>query len=612
MNKIITNKYFLYIFYSIISLFIYSIIPTPVFASGEFQADYNVQYAVAPSGTTIVTQNITLTNKQTNLYPQKYSILLDTTKIKDVIAYDSHEIVHTDISQLGGKTQIILTFNDQVVGIGKQLAFTLRFENDDIAQKNGNIWEVNVPGITPDADIATYNVSLSVPDAFGPNAYMSPIPANGSQWDRAQMVSGGISAAYGTAQAFDVHLSYFLQNTTVSPVHTEIALPPDTAYQTVVIESINPKPDTVTRDTDGNWMAQYSLLPETSIAVTTALHIDVNLNPKSGYTDPSPDPKLYTSDQKYWEVNNPQIEALAKKYTTPRAIYDYVVGALSYDYTRVDSSPIRKGAVAALASPNNSVCMEFTDLFIAIARAAGIPAREAVGYAYTNNSRLRPLSLVADVLHAWPEYYDSTKQVWIAIDPTWANTTGGVDYFNKMDFNHLVFAFQGAKSDYPYPAGFYRQTGKTTKDVDVSFATGPFVMPTATLTTSFSFPSLVTAGIPAHGTLSIQNTTGVAQAAADITIQSAPVDMAFTTQEQNIPPFANITIPLAMNIPHYLTIGNGKYVATVNGNTEEFTFRIQPITSYFIIPLISFGAILAILLFITLEKTHLWKHHKKH
>ena len=49
--------------------------PSKAFASGEFQADYAVEYAVAPSGITIVTQNVTLTNKESNLYPQKYSMI---------------------------------------------------------------------------------------------------------------------------------------------------------------------------------------------------------------------------------------------------------------------------------------------------------------------------------------------------------------------------------------------------------------------------------------------------------------------------------------------------------------------------------------------------------
>lgn len=511
------KKFFLPFVYSLICLFAYLFIPLGVaFASGEFQADYNVQYAISPTGTTIVTQNITLTNKQTNLYPQKYSILLDTTKVKNVIAYDSHQIVPAEITQQDGKTQIVLTFNDKVVGLGRQLPFTLRFENGDIAQKNGSIWEVNVPGITPDADIQSYNVTLSVPSSFGPNAYMSPLPPGGSVWNRSQMVSGGISAAYGTAQSFDTHLTYFIQNPAVTSTTTEIALPPDTANQTVTVSSITPKPDAVVRDTDGNWMARYTLLPGATATVEVALHIEVFLQPKDGYTDDQPDHALYTGEQKYWETKNPKIADLAKKYTTPRAIYNYVVSALSYDYKRVGSSPIRKGAVAALASPTNSVCMEFTDLFIAIARAAGIPAREALGYAYTNNSRLRPLSLVTDVLHAWPEYYDADKHIWVPVDPTWANTTGGVNYFDKLDFNHIVFAIQGKSSDYPYPAGFYRKTGKSTRDVSVAFTSVPFTTPTAHLTSTFAFPSTITAGIRADGNLIIENTTGVSVPSAEI------------------------------------------------------------------------------------------------
>jgi transglutaminase-like putative cysteine protease len=591
-------------------LFVFCL-PSRVFASGEFQADYNVQYAIAPSGTTIVTQNITLTNEKSNLYPQKYSIIIDTTKIKNVIAYDNQQIVPTDISQADGKTQIMLTFNDKVVGVGKQLTFTIRFENGDIAQQNGSIWEVNIPGVAPDADIASYNVTLTVPPSFGPNAYMTPMPATGNIWNRQQMMAGGISAAYGASQTFDLHLSYYIENPKVTTVKTEIALPPDTAYQTVVFDSLDPKPTTVTRDQDGNWMAQYTLLPGSHMSIEAYLHINLLLHPKKGYTDPIPDQTLYTSAQKYWESTAPQIMALAKQYTTARSIYDYVSQTLGYDYTRVSETPIRKGALLALASPKNSVCMEFTDVFIAIARAAGIPAREAVGYAYTSNSRLRPLSLVADVLHAWPEYYDNDQHVWIPIDPTWANTTGGVNYFDKLDFNHIVFAHYGAQSDYPYPAGFYRQDGKTTKDVTVTFATSKFIQPTPELATTISFPAVITAGITARGSVTVQNNTGGSVPSANITIQSTPIDVAITKTETNIPPFAILSYPLAMTLPHYFSSGNGRLVVTVNDQTQQLTFRIQPITAFFIIPSLCFGGILILLLVLTTRKLQLWKHRKK-
>jgi transglutaminase-like putative cysteine protease len=606
------NNILFWISSCIVSLIAFVIPLNTVQASGEFQADYTVQYAIAPTGTTIVTQNITLTNKQTNLYPQKYSIVIDSTKIKNVIAYDSNQIVPADISQKDGKTEILLTFNEKVVGLGRQLAFTLRFENGDIAQQNGSIWEVNVPGVAPDADISSYYVSLSVPQSFGPNAYMAPLPAMAGRWNREQMMAGGISAAYGASQTFDVQLSYYLENSGITPQNSEIALPPNTAYQTVVIESLDPKPTTVTRDIDGNWLAQYSLLPGARLSVKASLHINLFLEPKDGYTDDTPDQALYTSAQKYWEVHSPQIQALAEKYTTAREIYTYVSQTLGYDYTRVSQTPIRKGALLALASPDNSICMEFTDLFIAIARAAGIPAREAVGYAYTTNSRLRPLSLVADILHAWPQYYDSERKIWVPVDPTWANTTGGVNYFDKLDFNHIVFAFYGRASDYPYPAGFYRKSGKTTKDVAVSFALSRFIQPVPKLKTSVSFPKLVTAGLTSRGTVTVENTTGVAVPQVAVIIQSTPVDVSVAKTATNIPPLGKLIYPITLTIPNYFKAGTGRIVTSVNGQTQQYVFTIQPITAYFIFPLVCFSGILIVLLILTLRKTHVWKHRKKH
>jgi hypothetical protein len=117
--------------------------------------------------------------------------------------------------------------------------------------------------------------------------------------------------------------------------------------------------------------------------------------------------------------------------------------------------------------------MEYTDLFIALARAAGIPAREINGYAYTENPEIQPLSLVADVLHSWPEYWDEQKQVWIPIDPTWGSTTGGVDFFSKLDLRHFTFVIHGKDDTTPYPPGSYKLGPSPQKDVFVNFGQLP-------------------------------------------------------------------------------------------------------------------------------------------
>ncbi len=581
-------------------------IPTPIFATGEFREDYDVQYAVAPSGITIVTQNVSLTNKMTNLYPQKYSIIIDSVHIKNVIAYDNGGIIRPQISQRDGKTEILLQFNEKVAGLGKTLRFSLRYENTDIAQKNGNIWELNIPGVAADPDLADYSVSLSVPPTFGQNAYMSPSPGNGNKWTKEQMVNGGISAAYGQLQQFDVKLSYFLDNPTVTSKRMEIALPPDTAFQKVAVQSLEPKPNNVVTDTDGNWLAQYTLSPSQKITVSAILGISLTLQPQTSFEKKDIDSAVYTAPQKYWETTDPKIQELAATYKTPRDIYDYVVRTLSYDYSRVSQSPIRKGAVQSLTNPTTAICMEFTDLFIAIARAAGIPAREAVGYAYTTNAKLRPLSLSTDILHAWPEYYDVNTHVWTPVDPTWADTTGGVNYFDKLDFNHIVFSYYGASSDYPYPAGFYKKSGSITKDILVQFSDKKPEDVTGKVGISYVFPKTVTSGFTASGSVVIKNISPVAMKRTTATIQSAPVDAAITTDIPDLPPYATYSVPVSFHLPNSFAKSYGMIVTTVAEESLRYDFMITPFIYSFSVPIIALSLIIGILIIATV-RSRIWR-----
>src|SRR5207302_1362593 len=129
----------------------------------------------------------------------------------------------------------------------------------------------------------------------------------------------------------------------------------------------------------------------------------------------------YLAPKPYWEVDAAVIKDKAKDLKTPEQIYKFVTQYLSYSQARLNNPKIeRKGALSAFNSPKDAVCMEFTDLYIAIARAAGIPAKEVIGYAYTQNDRLRPLSFAVegDLLHAWPAYWDDNLG-WVQVDPTW-------------------------------------------------------------------------------------------------------------------------------------------------------------------------------------------------
>jgi transglutaminase-like putative cysteine protease len=79
-------------------------------------------------------------------------------------------------------------------------------------------------------------------------------------------------------------------------------------------------------------------------------------------------------------------------------------------------------ALQVLASHRGD-CNEHTQLYVAIARAAGIPARAAAGLAYLDGKFY---------YHAWPEVYLGT---WVAVDPTF-------DQF-PADAAHLRFVNGG-------------------------------------------------------------------------------------------------------------------------------------------------------------------------
>lgn len=460
----------------------YSLLPSPVLSQNEFSTDSSVTYNVQDSGKTVVTHEITLENNFSNLYATSYTLSLENIDTSNVSAKDDQgRNLEVDTQKDGSVTNLKIVFSDAVVGKGSKRHFFVNYTNGSFAVKTGEVWEVSIPRLGNPDSFRNYTINLDIPASFGLEAYISPNPYSSNASDsgksyvfsKDQITATGITAGFGQFQVFSFNLYYHLENPLAKTAETEIALPPDTAFQKVYFSKIEPKPVNVRVDTDGNWIATYRLSPLERIDVnaTGSVQIFASERPFPKPTDQTLSDNL--KETQYWQVNDPQIKALAAQLKTPQAIYDYVSRNLKYDFDRVQPNVQRMGAVSALQNPTMAICMEYTDLFIALARAAGIPAREINGYAYTENPTLTPLSLVADVLHSWPEYYDKDKGVWIPVDPTWGSTTGGVDYFSKLDLRHFAFVIHGEDSTKPYPPGSYKLGPNPQKDVYVSFGKLP-------------------------------------------------------------------------------------------------------------------------------------------
>lgn len=499
------------------------LLPTTVYAADEFATTYDVTYDVGTDGVTTVTEKIDLKNLTTQYYASEFKLTIGATKITDIVASDPSGPLTTTTNQTGTSTTINVKFNQQVAGLGKELPWTLSFRSTDFAQKQGKVWEVSVPKVTSTSNLQSYNLTLSVPDSFGDPTAITPAPKSQTvvsgkrflTFDKNQLESSGVSANFGSFQLFDFDLTYNLENKNLVPVVTNIALPPDSEYQDVSFTMIDPKPINVTVDSDGNYLAWYRLgsSQKLSVKVIGSAKLYIKSKAKDPKLDPTQQTK-YLMPDKYWEVDNPAIklklaEVLGQQPPTTnlekaKLIDRYVASYLKYDSSRLNSNTIdRLGAVTALNNPNSAVCMEYTDLFIALARAAGIPAREIDGYAYTSNSTLRPLSLSKDILHSWPEYWDDTRG-WVMVDPTWESTTGGVDYFSQFDLNHFAFVMKGLSSQSPAAAGSYKYDGVDSHDVKVTLSEIDFIEK-PNLSVSIQAGNQILAGFPGQIKITISN-----------------------------------------------------------------------------------------------------------
>lgn len=479
------------ILFIIFCLFFFAV--TPAHAADEFATSYDVVYDVDESGITTVTEKISLRNLTSQYFANQFKLTIGATQISDIKAQDPGGVMEVTKQQSGTSTTIEVKFNQQVAGLDKTLSWTLSFKSKDFAEKLGKVWEVRAPKISSSPNLESYNLTVAVPTGFGEATLISPTPKSQTisqgkmflAFEKSQLQNSGVSASFGSSQLFDFYLTYHLQNTNLVPILTNIALPADTSFQDVIFQRLEPKPINITVDDDGNYLAWYRLARGQKLDVLAVG--SAKLYTRSKVKDPQlPETlrKKYTEADKYWEKDNPQIQIKLKELlgdnppSDPgekvKLIYRYVVNSLRYDSGRLKNNIDRLGAITALNNPNSAVCMEFTDLFITVVRAAGIPARELDGYAYTQNTTLRPLSLTKDILHSWPEYWDD-KRGWVMVDPTWENTTGGVDYFNKLDLNHFSFVTKGFSSSSPVPAGSYKYSGEDSKDVKVTLSDNDFL-----------------------------------------------------------------------------------------------------------------------------------------
>lgn len=431
--------------------------------ASDFKTDYQVEYNLSQSQDNLNSQvdfKIKIVNLKTEVYVSKFSISFPNTfSINNLKTSDDNGYITPIVTTDEDKTKIELEFSNPTIGKDSVNTFFLSFDQANLFKINGKVWEVVLP-VIENTQNESYNVIVNLPETTNKKISISkprPDSVTGNKiiWNNPKTKT--IYAVFGDNQAYKTELTYHLKNDQIYPVFTEIAFPPETANQKIFLESVNPMPESVRIDEDGNYLGKYFLKPlETKIIVYKSL-IEVYAKTRDEavqyFRNSIEQQKNYLlTAKKYWEISKVD---LIKNLNNTEDIYYFVTNNLKYNYNKINSQNKRLGADTVLSSRDQAVCLEFTDLFVGIAREKGIYSREIEGYGFSLDPKLQPISLSSDILHAWPEYFDSKTKNWIAVDPTWENTSG-INYFSSFDLNHIVFVIHGKNSDYPLAAGMYK------------------------------------------------------------------------------------------------------------------------------------------------------------
>lgn len=143
--------------------------------------------------------------------------------------------------------------------------------------------------------------------------------------------------------------------------------------------------------------------------VKTTLQLEVD---DTGFTaGPQPDDSLLDATR-FWPSDDPAIVQLARQITAGRedaddraqAILEWLAPGKNIRYSGQTGS--RWGTEKVLEQKFGH-CWDFSDCFVTLARAAGIPARQVAGWYYGSSG------------HVWAEYY-SPAGGWRQVDPTGA------------------------------------------------------------------------------------------------------------------------------------------------------------------------------------------------
>ncbi|MBC2581981.1 transglutaminase domain-containing protein [Clostridium sp. DJ247] len=166
-----------------------------------------------------------------------------------------------------------------------------------------------------------------------------------------------------------------------------------------------------------------------------------NFSEYNKYTAPSE--KIESDNEEIVNKSKEIFSGITNPYYKAKKAYEFVNNYMNYD-----ESNKNKGALNALQT-SKGVCEDYSELFVALLRASGVPARVVTGFWIDKNNFNNNIANGDNYRHAWAEYY-LPEYGWIVVEPTNiyyynGNKTIDYDYFSNLDgASHFIVGYDAA------------------------------------------------------------------------------------------------------------------------------------------------------------------------
>ena len=416
---------------------------------------------VVPKGT-IEQFTVFLPNIEEEEYKKEREETINSIKLVDKnnnpLPFSITDLESGDVNiELEIQNKISSMYNEEII---------LEYKTKGLSLKTGSIIEVFIPGFSKDQELKSensefiINTKLIAPITSGEINFSQPKPFKRLDTDTHyvfefssdQLIGKQAWVQFGTRQFFEFIIKQeipetspipFGFNTVKMPIPRDIKSGP--IQQDVYYNSIIPEPSNIKEDADGNLIIEF-LLPTN---VKSNIYIkgygvlnkdnDFEIDNAGKLEDISNEFQSHLKSSNYWEVNSPQIQITASQINNGendineiiQKTFDFVVDKIDYSFVKRYGINNRQGALKTL-NGGSAVCMEYSDLFITLLRAQGVPARAAFGYGFASSDYEARQNNTIN--HQWAEVYLPNQDTWINVDTTWG------EFGNSIiggDLNHF-------------------------------------------------------------------------------------------------------------------------------------------------------------------------------